>query len=76
MEIPSVDFVFVDRKDCHDKAFGYDTVNSKELLGTGKHVLFALQVPSLLHAPNFNYPPSSHLIITLRKKVTRFGVFL
>ena len=42
MEIPSVDFVFVRQKDCHDKAFGYDTVNSKELLGTGKHVLFAL----------------------------------
>ena len=42
MEIPSVDFVFVRQKDCHDKAFGYDTINSKELLGKGKHVLFAL----------------------------------
>ena len=42
MEIPSVDFVFVRQKECNDKAFGYDTINSKELLGKGKHVLFAL----------------------------------
>lgn len=42
MNIPSVEFIFVRQKDCNDKAFGFDKVNSVDLLGKGKHVVFAL----------------------------------
>lgn len=42
ISLPEVDFVFVRQKDCKDKDCRFETVNSLDLWGKGRHVIFAL----------------------------------